>query len=56
MRLGRVVITAAKLAGSKGVGIELDCKAAAKAQKAVLNGKHISNDCVACRQLHRFML
>ncbi|KAL3140088.1 hypothetical protein ABBQ38_004368 [Trebouxia sp. C0009 RCD-2024] len=34
---GRVVITAARLAAVKGVGIELDITAASKAQQAVLN-------------------
>lgn len=39
---GRVVITAARLAAATGVGIELDMKAAAKAQQAVVNGKQFS--------------
>lgn len=36
---GRVLRTAAKLTAAKGVGIEVDVKAAAKAQQAVVNGK-----------------
>ena len=42
---GRVVITAARLAAAKGVGIELDNTAAAKAQQAVVNGKHGHEEC-----------
>ncbi|KAL3154002.1 hypothetical protein ABBQ32_013557 [Trebouxia sp. C0010 RCD-2024] len=44
---GRVVITAARLAAVKGVGIELDASAVAKAQQAVLNGKHGHDECAA---------
>ena len=38
---GRIVVAAAKVAGSHGVGIELNPTAAAKAQQAIDNGKHI---------------